>query len=171
MVRCDNSLIEQSEAEGRIHTFLSTRHITPKTRFVKLPNQIPTEVATASTSIYAATKRGQVYRYSLPTLRPIGKPFGQDVSPQKGKASAGTTAIGHKGEILCVAASEDGRYIVTGGRDKLVGVWEVDGEEVKWVAGMRGHKDAVTVSDCRASTFLLSFGFQLTCGRASPSHH
>lgn len=60
----------------------------------------------------------------------------------------GKQAIGHDGEILCIAASEDGRYVVTGGRDKLVGVWNADGAEgeVKWVAGLRGHKDAVTVS-------------------------
>jgi ribosomal RNA-processing protein 9 len=53
---------------------------------------------------------------------------------------------GHTGEILCVAASEDGRWLVSGGRDKIVGVWKVEDDGVKWTTGMRGHKDAITVS-------------------------
>lgn len=81
-------------------------------------------------------------RYALPDLRKVGKPFGQaQLSGPKAKVSD----AGHKGEILCLAASEDGKWLVTGGRDKVVGVWNVEGEEPKWITGMRGHKDAITV--------------------------
>ncbi len=57
------------------------------------------------------------------------------------------------GEVLCLAATEDGRYLVSGGRDKLIGLWQVGGKEVnesrgevKWLRALSGHKDAVTVS-------------------------
>jgi ribosomal RNA-processing protein 9 len=136
----------QSETEGRIHTFLSSRPLTTVTKFLKLNNQIPTSLALTPTSIVVATKRGIMFRYALPTFQQIGRPFGQ------GSATAMTSnqyaaPTGHTGELFCVAASEDGRFIVSGGKDKLVGVWEVseDGETVEWLTGMRGHKDAVTV--------------------------
>jgi WD40 repeat protein len=109
-------------------------------------------------------------------MRLSGNVFGQAGSNQdtKGKEKQGS-GQGHKGSIYCLAASEDGKYVVTGGKDKLVGVWEVqpgsstplprrakvsakkrkakqkagDGS-VKWVRGLLGHKDAVTVSiSCR----------------------
>lgn len=59
---------------------------------------------------------------------------------------------GHTGPVFCLAASEDGKWVVTGGQDRVIGVWDVSGDEPVWVTGMRGHKDAVTVS------FFLSSG-------------
>lgn len=47
---------------------------------------------------------------------------------------------------MCLAASEDGKWLISGGRDKVVGVWNVSEREPRWVAGLKGHKDAVTVS-------------------------
>lgn len=102
-------------------------------------------MAISQTSLFVATKRGQIIRYSLPSLQKVGTPFGQaKVSGPKAKSKA--LDQGHKGEILCLAASEDGRYLVSGGRDRVVGVWNVEGDEAKWITGMRGHKDAITVS-------------------------
>lgn len=73
----------------------------------------------------------------------MGKPFGQaQLSGPKAKGGEN----GHQGEILCLAASEDGKYLVSGGRDRIVGVWNVEDDEAKWISGMRGHKDAITVS-------------------------
>lgn len=57
-----------------------------------------------------------------------------------------STDGGHAGAVFCLAASEDGKWVVTGGQDRMIGVWDVSGDEPMWVTGMRGHKDAVTVS-------------------------
>lgn len=94
------------------------------------------------TAIYVSTKRGSVQKYALPWLRKVGKPFGQArAGPSSGEAPAG-----HTGEILSIAATENDKWLVTAGRDKLIGVWDVSGAEPEWKTGMRGHKDAVTVS-------------------------
>ena len=77
-----------------------------------------------------------IVRYDLSILAKVGKPFGQSRN----------AVSGHDGEILCLAASEDGKWLVSGGRDKMVGIWNVENNEPKWVTGMKGHKDAVTVS-------------------------
>ena len=72
----------------------------------------------------------------------MGQPFGQVTPSPKNTLS---DRNGHHGEILCLAASEDGKWLVSGGRDKIVGVWNVEGESAKWLVGLRGHKDAITV--------------------------
>jgi ribosomal RNA-processing protein 9 len=106
-----------------------------------MPSQLPTSTALTLSSLWVSTKRGTISRYSLPTLCRVGKPFGQArAGPSK------TESEGHRGEILCLAASEDGKWLVSGGRDKVIGVWDVSGVQPVWRAGMRGHKDAVTVS-------------------------
>lgn len=111
-----------------------------------MPSHVPTSVAMTPTAIYISTKRGSVQKYALPSLRKVGKPFGQ----ARAGPSSGGGPQGHTGEILSIAASEDDAWLVTAGRDKLIGVWDVSSNEPKWKTGMRGHKDAVTVSRKRA---------------------
>lgn len=172
------------EQSGAIHLHLQSRlskiedpTTTLKTHFLpSLNNHIVTASHASPTHLYMANKSGSVIRYDLRTMRSSGNIFGQsghetDSSNNKGKAKQTSTASsGHKGSIYCIAASEDGRYVVTGGKDKMVGVWEVqpgsstaiprrasakakkrrsgkksgDGG-VQWVRGLMGHKDSVTV--------------------------
>lgn len=49
---------------------------------------------------------------------------------------------GHVDSILCVAASQDGKYVVTGGLDRRIIVW--DAEILKPVRVFTQHRDAVT---------------------------
>lgn len=64
----------------------------------------------------------------------------------KGKARRGDVN-GHTDEVLALALSGDGKYLASGGKDRKVGVWDVEKEE--WVKGFGGHKDTVSVS-CNA---------------------
>lgn len=52
---------------------------------------------------------------------------------------------GHTDEVLALALSGDGKYLASGGKDRKVGVWDVQKDE--WVKGFGGHKDTVSVSD------------------------
>lgn len=87
-----------------------------------------TDVALTPKQLYASTKQGSVLQYELSTLAKK-RTFGKE---------------GHRGEICCLAASEDDRWVVTGGRDKQLGVWVVAGDGVQWKMGIKGHKDAIT---------------------------
>ncbi|CAO1636208.1 unnamed protein product [Sympodiomycopsis kandeliae] len=60
---------------------------------------------------------------------------------------------GHDSEVLSLAISSDGKYLVTGGTDKRVGVWSVSdtsivdsssGQTVRWVKALVGHKDSIS---------------------------
>ncbi|RXK39181.1 ribosomal RNA-processing protein 9 [Tremella mesenterica] len=134
-----------AETQGRIHMFLSDQLGEPSSKFITTPCHVPTSVAFNSKSLYISTKRGSIIPITLSTLKRT-KSCGRSKSD-------GPQNQGHKGEILCLATSEDGKYLVSGGRDKTIGVWDVTGDEPIWKIGMRGHKDAVTVSLIRNPSY------------------
>jgi ribosomal RNA-processing protein 9 len=53
-----------------------------------------------------------------------------------------TTYQGHTGAILSVAASQDGKFVVTGARDRRIIVW--DAQSLKPLKVFTQHRDAVT---------------------------
>ncbi|WWD21731.1 hypothetical protein CI109_106218 [Kwoniella shandongensis] len=124
-----------AEAHGRIHLLIADHVKSTTSHFLTTPSHLPTASTFTPKFIFTATKRGSIIRHSTSTLRKAGKPFGHAQANAEG---------GHVGEILCLASSEDGKWLVSGGRDKIIGVWDVSGDEPRWVSGLRGHKDAVT---------------------------
>ncbi|BEI82537.1 hypothetical protein CcaverHIS002_0304050 [Cutaneotrichosporon cavernicola] len=143
---------EVDEAEGRIHRFYSAAE-SSGSRFQSTQHP-PTGIAmTAAGPIYTSMKNGSVLRFDRETL-----------AHSTLRAEGG----GHKGAVLCIAASEDGKWVVTGGQDKIVGVWDMSSDEPRWAAGMRGHKDAVSsvvippLSNASAHVLSASLGRHLT---------
>lgn len=66
------------------------------------------------------------------------------VRPEKKKGKQRAVDVnGHTDEVLALAICGDGKYLASGGRDKKVGVWDV--EKAEWVKGFGGHKDAISV--------------------------
>lgn len=64
----------------------------------------------------------------------------------KGKGKSRAEEVGgHTDEVLTLAISYDGKVLASGGKDKIVGVWNVEGEGGKWLRGLGGHKDKVAV--------------------------
>jgi sterol desaturase/sphingolipid hydroxylase (fatty acid hydroxylase superfamily) len=54
---------------------------------------------------------------------------------------------GHKGAVLCVAVSADGRHVLSGGADGAVKIWSADsGSEERTLTGYRGAIHCVAVS-------------------------
>ncbi|OWZ28388.1 ribosomal RNA-processing protein 9 [Cryptococcus neoformans AD2-60a] len=123
-----------AEVSGRIHLFITPNLTSSTFHFIPTSSHLPTSATLTPYYIFISTKRGSIIRHSTSTLRRAGQNFGH--------AQGGEN--GHSGEILCLAASEDGKWLVSGGRDKVMGVWDVSGREPKWVTGLKGHKDAVT---------------------------
>src|SRR5262249_16708511 len=52
------------------------------------------------------------------------------------------TLEGHKREVTCVAFTADGKQVLSASQDKLIKLWDVDGEKVVQV--FEGHKNWVT---------------------------
>ncbi|CEQ39458.1 SPOSA6832_00967 [Sporobolomyces salmonicolor] len=70
----------------------------------------------------------------------------------KGKETTAAPAEGHTDEILDLAISHDGKILASGGRDKVIGCWDISGEGGKWLRGLGGHKDKVASIAFRLGT-------------------
>ena len=98
--------------------------------------------------LYTAGKEGSIVNWDLHTGRQV-KSF-QKVRLDKGKGkgksreSGGTELLGHTDEVWTLAMSPDGKYLASGGKDRRVGVWDVEKDE--WVKGFGGHRDCISVS-------------------------
>ena len=98
--------------------------------------------------LYTAGKEGSIVKWDLHTGRQV-KSF-QKVRLDKGKGKGksrekgGTEPLGHTDEVWTLALSPDGKYLASGGKDRRVGVWDVEKDE--WVKGFGGHRDCISVS-------------------------
>ncbi|KAI1199565.1 WD40 repeat-like protein [Nemania serpens] len=117
-----------------------------------------TSVALCTPFIYLVTKDSQLIKYRLqpppdeqykqttrkkPKRQAPPRKRPQRVASVKGRhTKAGDKNFkGHVGQILCVAASDDGKYVVTGGDDKRIVVWD---SSLKPLRVFTQHRDAVT---------------------------
>ena len=84
----------------------------------------------------------------------------------KGKEKAAAETPGHSDAVLTLALSDDGRYLASAGKDRRVGVWDVETGE--WVRGFTGHRDTISVRNSSPSTgaarFIHSVLYPSGCG-------
>ncbi|EAL60740.1 hypothetical protein DDB_G0293412 [Dictyostelium discoideum AX4] len=62
----------------------------------------------------------------------------------------------YQGKILSMALSFDGKYLVTGGEEKLIKVWDTESMQV--VETFKGHKDVISALTFRKGTYTLYSG-------------
>eukprot|EP00903_Cladosiphon_okamuranus_P013170 g12283.t1 len=67
----------------------------------------------------------------------------------------------HSKEVLTLAVSGDGRYLASGGRDRLINVWDCRSDTV--VETFRGHQDTVSCLAFRANSLALFSGSHDRC--------
>ena len=70
-----------------------------------------------------------------------GRKANRQERKQKGGAKK-SIPIGHFDEILALAASDDGKYLVSAGRDRVLHIWNAITNEL--IDSFRGHRDVVT---------------------------
>jgi ribosomal RNA-processing protein 9 len=97
--------------------------------------------------LFTSGKEGSIIKWDLVTGKKLMVFHKLRPSKQgKGKQKTWSGDVnGHTDEVLALALSGDGKYLASGGKDRKVGVWDVQKDE--WVKGFGGHKDAVSVSD------------------------
>lgn len=94
--------------------------------------------------LYTSGKEGSIIKWDLNSGRQVHT-FHKS-RPDKGKGKSRDTGElqGHSDEIWALAISPDGKYLASGGKDKRVGVWDVEKNE--WMKGFGGHRDCISVS-------------------------
>jgi ribosomal RNA-processing protein 9 len=113
-----------------------------------------TGVAIRGVHVYAVSKNQQLIKWEAPESikdikgqrpRKTWRIVGLSHSKRKDKNSQF-----HSGAILCVAASEDGKFVATGGNDKKLIIWEA--ASLKPLKVFHQHRDAVTALAFRKGT-------------------
>ena len=67
---------------------------------------------------------------------------GKRIVTIKGKRCNKTESGFHTDQVLAVAVSPDDRYMASGGRDKLLRIWDLRTNKI--VASLRGHRDVIS---------------------------
>jgi ribosomal RNA-processing protein 9 len=91
---------------------------------------------------YTGSKDGSIVRWDMATGARTVLSLSTPAAPGASGARAPRAASSHSSEILCLTSSSDGRYLVSGGRDNFVRVWDTRTNAV--VRSFSGHRDAVT---------------------------
>ena len=96
--------------------------------------------------LFTSGKEGSIIKWDLHTGKQVHAFHKVRVENKgKGKSRAPPADIaGHTDEVWALALSPDGKYLASGGKDRRVGVWDVEKEE--WVKGFGGHRDCISVS-------------------------
>ena len=102
--------------------------------------------------LYTAGKEGSIIRWDLHTGKLLNtfhkcRPHSSSMKGKETATGDKSEVKGHTAELLALAISSDGRYLVSAGKDRRIGVW--DAEKPEWIRGFSGplcHRDTVSVS-------------------------
>lgn len=157
----DNELLAQrlgerlkedtAESKGRIYRWMADDFSYDECRTAKFSNGsgVVTGVAVCAPFIYTVSKDMRLSKWRMPEA-------GQDNSPALKPKLVGSSRGDrsrkrdikydqHTNEIYCVAASQDGKFVATGGKDRKLVVW--DAATLKPLRAFAHHRDAV-ISVC-----------------------
>ena len=93
---------------------------------------------------WTASKDCTIVRWNVTGKKEVKYP-GRKANRQERKQKGGakkSIPVGHFDEILALAASDDGKYLVSAGRDRVLHIWNAITNEL--IDSFRGHRDVVT---------------------------
>ncbi|RDX44612.1 WD40 repeat-like protein [Lentinus brumalis] len=154
------------EHSGKVHLFVADKYDlehAPSIR-TKRAHRFSVTAAVASSDarwLYTSGKEGSIVKWDLHTGRQAHTFHKVRLDKGKGKGNAGEVK-GHTDEVWALAVSPDGKYLASGGKDRRVGVWDVEKNE--WVKGFGGHRDSISALAFRKAQPSLQTPTQLYSG-------
>ncbi|KAG8985165.1 pre-rRNA processing protein, partial [Tulasnella sp. 427] len=151
------------EHSGKVHVYVadsvgSNVANAPSTRL--RGHKMPVTAAVMSEDgrmLFSASKDGSIVKWDLITGKRVYTLFKKRRPPPnaggKGKGKAPEAVEGHTDEVLALALSSDGKYLVSGGKDRKVVVW--DAQQFRWLKSFGGHKDLISALVIRKGTHQL----------------
>ncbi|CAL1709492.1 unnamed protein product [Somion occarium] len=138
------------EHSGKLHLFIADNYDFSNTPTLKTRgHRFSVTAAVASEDarwFYTSSKDASIIKWDLSTGRKShvfhkARPV-KDKGKGKAKAEPAAELKGHSDEIWAIALSPDGRLLASGGKDRRIGVWDVEKDE--WVKGFGGHRDSIS---------------------------
>ncbi|KAJ1558599.1 pre-rRNA processing protein [Nowakowskiella sp. JEL0078] len=104
--------------------------------------------------LYSGSKDGSIVKWNLTTGQRAFFVPGGIKNTKKIRTVVGENALkrqlGHTDNVLCMDVSSDSKYLVTGGRDKLIYVWSV--ADNKRIGSFKQHRDSISGLTFRKGT-------------------
>ncbi|KAG9313760.1 hypothetical protein JVU11DRAFT_6119 [Chiua virens] len=150
------------EHSGKVHLFIADTYDFASTSRLRCRGHrfsVTSAIATDDAKfLFTASKDGSINKWDLRTGQKITTFYKQRLDLKgKGKERINPFDLeGHTDEVLALAVSSNGQYLASAGKDKKVGVWDV--EKNQWVKGFGGHKDLVSSLAFRKGTLQLYSG-------------
>lgn len=139
-----------AEEKGKVYRKLAAQYSfsTASTSRFRMNTAATTALAVCDPHIYTVTKDRHLIKWALPQYPP--PPATSNFTParrpkrllfSRGGKKSDIKFQGHVDDILCVAASQDGKFVATGGKDSRLVIWDANTLEVLKV--MNHHRAAV----------------------------
>ncbi|TKA65715.1 hypothetical protein B0A55_09767 [Friedmanniomyces simplex] len=154
---------DTAESKGKLYRWIADEMEWSRAEqaVAKMQGQSVTGVAVQGRFAYTVSKDMAVSKWELPPLETSmrdGKQVGRARSkPKRVAYTRGIRSkkddrdyLHHTGSILCVAASQDGKFVATGGLDKRIVVW--DAATLKPLKVFTQHRDSVSSLAFRRGT-------------------
>lgn len=141
---------DTAESKGRIYRFIADDYTYSRCRVSRFSNGTGTvtDVAVCAPHVYTVSSDARLSKW--------------EVAQEGGKAVLVKSVRGdrkrrkdpayslHTNEIYCVAASQDGKYIATGGKDRKLVVWNA--KTLEPLRAFTNHRDAIMALALRRGT-------------------
>ncbi|KAF4579586.1 pre-rRNA processing protein [Pleurotus pulmonarius] len=154
------------EHSGKVHQFIADSfnfEDPPRSSIKTKGHRFSVTSAVAAESgryLFTSGKEGHIIKWDMTTGKKLATLFKvRSDGKGKGKVPPAGDVKGHTDEVLALALSSDGKYLVSGGRDRRVVVW--DAEKAEWIKCFTGpmcHRDAVSSLSFRKATHQLYSG-------------
>ncbi|ESN96974.1 hypothetical protein HELRODRAFT_102358 [Helobdella robusta] len=140
-----NDVLERS---GRLHHNVADKYLVPVESDMKMCTwsklKVVTCVVVSSNNnwLYSASKDGTIVKWSLPscTKHQIIKRVNKTRKTTEISETA-TKPVGHESSVLALALSKDGKYLASGGMDKVIHVWDAD--TLAHLHTFQGHRSTI----------------------------
>ncbi|KAI0824524.1 WD40 repeat-like protein [Trametes gibbosa] len=155
------------EHSGKVHLYIADTFdlAQPPSLRTKRGHRSSVTAAVASHDgnwLYSSGKEGSIIKWDMRTGRQVHTHHKCRVDKGKGKSREIVDVSGHVDEIWVLAISPDGKYLASGGKDRRVGIWDVEKNE--WVKGFAGHRDCISALAFRKAPPSLQTPTQLYSG-------
>jgi ribosomal RNA-processing protein 9 len=142
----DGQLIRWRVRDGKMMEIISKTEVEGVQRHRKQPSSLTSGAARrrAREMLMKATPHSAKETTSTNGIASNGITLNGNSTDQYCKKLLPEEGQGHSDEVWALTVSSDGKYLVSGGKDRRICVWSLESGQTRFVKALGGHKDSIT---------------------------